>query len=193
MSPSRPYHPRRLTRPVRLRRRFVGAAVLAGAAATVLVLVAFAAAKALTVQIAAAGRVVDATGGVTREPLAVTGSGRAVYYLSGETSRHPKCTGVCLNVWMPVTVPAGAKPTKASSLPGTLKVWRRGSVRQVTLGGRPLYTFVPDHSAHVATGAGIVSFGGTWHVITTRKAAAPTPAPVSTTTSTSTSSNPYGY
>ena len=180
------------------------------AAAALTVVVAFAAAKALTVQIASAGRVVGPAGAVTREPLAVNGSGRVVYFLSGETRRHPKCTGVCLHIWLPVTVPAGTAPSKASTLSGTLGVWRRGSIRQVTLSGHPLYTFVPDRRARVATGAGIVSFGGTWHVITTRRtvstapsATAPTTTTSSTTTPTTTtstttstsatSSNPYGY
>ena len=169
--------------------------MLAAAAATVFALVALAAAKALTVQIAAAGRVVDTTGAVTHEPLAVTGAGRAVYFLSGESTRHAKCTAGCLQIWLPVTVAAGTAPSKAAGLHGALGVWSRAGKRQVTLGGRPLYTFAPDHRAHVATGAGIVSFGGTWHVITTgpRRASAPAPATSTPTTSTATTAHPYGY
>ncbi|HET9102574.1 MAG TPA: hypothetical protein VFN55_04420 [Solirubrobacteraceae bacterium] len=188
MSPSRPF-PR-----VGLHRRLVITAVLAAAALVVIVVVAFAAAKALTLQIAAAGRVVNTSGASTSEPLAVTGSGRAVYFLSGESPRHPKCTASCLQIWLPVTVPAGTAPSKASGLHGALGVWHRGKLRQVTLAGRPLYTFAADHRAHVATGEGIASFGGTWHVITTRRTGSRAPAPMTPTTSTTaTTSRPYGY
>jgi hypothetical protein len=62
----------------------------------------------------------------------------------------------------------------------------------VTLNGHPVYTFLQDGGRRgVATGDGVVAFGGTWHVFKEghgRTAAAPVTAP-----STTTSSNPYGY
>jgi hypothetical protein len=67
-------------------------------------------------------------------------------------------------------------------------------MRQLTLGGRPLYTFVGDGGkAHKSTGEGVVSFGGTWHVVAASVSRSVTSPPATTTTS-STTSNPYpGY
>jgi hypothetical protein len=35
----------------------------------------------------------------------------------------------------------------------------------VTVNGAPVYTFVPDANPGDAKGEGIMSFGGTWHVV----------------------------
>jgi predicted lipoprotein with Yx(FWY)xxD motif len=111
-----------------------------------------------------------------------TAGGATIYTLSGETTRHPKCTKAnhCLRYWHPVTVGSGVTPTKPSNVRGRLGVWRRDGFRQVTLNGHPLYTFAGDTKAGMATGAGVHSFGGTWKVIRTPAAlmaTAPTPAP----------------
>jgi predicted lipoprotein with Yx(FWY)xxD motif len=135
---------------------------------------------ATTLEIADAARLGHA--GTQRANVLATAAGRTVYTLSGATRRHPKCTRRhgCLRVWRPVTVRPGVKPTMPTNVPGRLGVLRRKGFRQITLNGRPLYTFAGDTAAGEATGQGIRSFGGTWRVIRTPAALvapAPTPTP----------------
>ncbi|HTX45529.1 MAG TPA: hypothetical protein VMD48_04580 [Solirubrobacteraceae bacterium] len=59
---------------------------------------------------------------------------------------------------------------------------------QLTLGGRPLYTFAEDGASGQANGNGIKSFGGTWHVIAT-SAASDAPATTTTTSATTSASS----
>jgi predicted lipoprotein with Yx(FWY)xxD motif len=138
--------------------------------------------------------------GVTRtEPIVVTSRGFAVYTLLGESARHLKCrTRQCFSVWPPVTVPAKARLSAQPGIRGRLGKLRRDGFTQVTLGGRPLYRFAPDRRPHAATGEGVRSFGGTWHVIavsgtshprtgsTTSGGSTTTPTTTMTTTTTTT-------
>ena len=135
----------------------------------------------------------------TAENVVATPRGLTVYALSGETTHHLKCTKAsgCFGVWFPVTTtkPAGAlSPT--SGIHGALGELRRNGFRQLTLGGRLLYTFVGDGGKpRRSTGQSIASFGGVWHVVTTSVSRTTAPNPTTTTTtSSSTTSNPYpGY
>ena len=105
------------------------------------------------------------------ERIAVDSAGVTVYVLSPETARHLLCTqsSGCFSVWPPVKVGAGARLTKARGVQGRVGTIRRDGFTQLTLGGHPLYTFAPDGRRRgVATGNGIQSFGGTWHVIAER-------------------------
>jgi hypothetical protein len=72
-----------------------------------------------------------------------------------------------LKFWFPVTVSSAKKLTAAPGVKGKLGVWHRNGFFQATLRGRPLYTFIGDSKKAVATGEGIKSFGGTWHLIKT--------------------------
>jgi len=118
--------------------------------------------------------------GARRQSIAVTSKGLSVYTLSGDTRQHMECTkgNGCFSAWPPVTVKG--KVTKAAGIKGKLGTFKRNGFTQVTLNGHPLYTFAgDDHRAGVANGNGLVSFGGTWHVVAAGKAkAASTPAPM---------------
>ena len=131
----------------------------------------------------------------TTENVVATSRGLTVYTLSGESTRHLKCRKAngCFAVWLPVTTTkATSALTPNSGIHGALGELRRNGLRQITLGGRPLYTFAGDGGkARRTAGEGISSFGGVWHVVAASRSA--TTAPSSTTTS-STTSNPYpGY
>jgi predicted lipoprotein with Yx(FWY)xxD motif len=107
-------------------------------------------------------------------------SGRTLYRLSPETSTHLLCTSsACLGVWKPLTVKSKSTTVKLpSGAKGHAAFVKRGKAFQVTLGGKPLYTFAGDTATGQATGDGIKSFGGTWHAMSIAKAAsAPAPAP----------------
>jgi predicted lipoprotein with Yx(FWY)xxD motif len=99
------------------------------------------------------------------EPIAVNSKGVTVYTLSGDSAKHMKCTKTngCFTFWPPVTVKG--KPTMSGGK-GTLGTFKRNGFTQVTLNGHPLYTFAGDHNAAgLATGNGIQTFGGIWHVV----------------------------
>lgn len=125
------------------------------------------------------------------DSVVVNAKGLTVYTLSGETAHHVKCTkaNTCLQFWFPVEVSsARTKLSAANGIKGKLSRLHRGGFYQVTLGGRPLYTFVGDGAKQRrATGEGIVSFGGTWHVIAVKSASSMT----ATTMTTPTAPTPY--
>ena len=132
----------------------------------------------------------------TAENVVATSRGVTVYTLSGESSHHLKCTKAngCYAVWIPVTTTKAASAlTPTAGIHGALGEMRRNGLRQLTLGGRPLYTFVGDAGkSRRSTGEGIASFGGVWHVVATSGSRSTAANP--TTTGSSTTSNPYpGY
>jgi predicted lipoprotein with Yx(FWY)xxD motif len=97
-----------------------------------------------------------------RRLIVVTGTGRAVYLLTGDTIQHPKCaTSECHHVWMPVTA---AHPV-TRGLRAKVGIWHHSGLDQLTLNGHPLYEFVGDARPGEATGEGIHSFGGVWWVL----------------------------
>lgn len=140
-------------------------AAIAGFSTAALVGVALA--KSFTLDIAKNAKVTNTMGVTKRENIVVNSAGFAVYDLTGDSKQHPKCTKAngCFQFWPPVTVASAQKLSKATGIEGKLGVWRRNGFLQVTLGGHPVYRFAPDSKRHAATGEGIHSFGGAWHVI----------------------------
>jgi len=129
----------------------------------------------------------DATG----RSVLVNADGKALYVSNEEKGGKVLCTsGACGAIWTPLTVSSKnaltAPPPLAKKL-GTVS--RPDGSTQVTLSGRPLYTFSFDHSAGQVNGDGTQdSFDGTdftWHVATPSGHTAATPR------SPSSSSSPY--
>jgi predicted lipoprotein with Yx(FWY)xxD motif len=103
------------------------------------------------------------------ERVVVNSSGRTLYTLSPETSRHLLCkTSECLNRWPPLTVSSSkTKLRTGSGVQGHLGILRRSNgTLQVTLRGVPLYRYSHDHVWGDVNGEGIGSFNGTWHAMT---------------------------
>ncbi|HJP76415.1 MAG TPA: hypothetical protein VJ914_19260 [Pseudonocardiaceae bacterium] len=105
----------------------------------------------------------------------------AALYTNEQDGASLKCVSSdCNAIWAPLTVPGGAKPTAGPGVTGTLATVRRpDGTDQVTLDGKPLYTFSLDHGAGHVNGNGAKdSFGGenfTWHAAgATGQAPAPT-------------------
>jgi predicted lipoprotein with Yx(FWY)xxD motif len=159
-------------------------AAIAGVATAALVAVAVA--KTSTLQVAKNAKVTNTAGMTSSESIVINTRGHAVYELSGDSKSHPKCTNAngCFQFWPPVTVSAAKTLSAASGIKGRLGVWQRSGLDQVTLRGHPLYTFAEDRQTHIATGEGLKSFHGTWHVI---KASATTGGTSSTSTTTASS------
>ncbi len=157
-------------------------------------LVGIAVAKTFALNIATSAQVTNTKGISTRENVVVDSRGFVVYTLSGDSANHPKCTkgNGCFAFWPPVKVASAKALSKASGISGKLAVWHRNSFFQVTLAGHPLYTFAGDKHKHAATGEGLHTFGGTWHVIKTNATSTTTATGSTTTmTPTTTTSTPY--
>jgi predicted lipoprotein with Yx(FWY)xxD motif len=102
----------------------------------------------------------------------VASSGRTLYSPQQEAHGKVLCTGGCLSFWFPVQVTAGTGLRAPASVTGKLGTIRRpGGITQLTINGRPLYTFRLDQAAGQAHGNDYTdNFGGvsfTWHAITT--------------------------
>jgi predicted lipoprotein with Yx(FWY)xxD motif len=108
---------------------------------------------------------VTVKGKTVKHSVIVNGAGHAVYLLTGDSSKHTECTSAtCTGYWPPVTSSA-KRPVVGKDVSGKVAIWRHGGINQVTINGHPLYTYLADSSAAVATGEGVVSFGGTWKVL----------------------------
>jgi predicted lipoprotein with Yx(FWY)xxD motif len=97
----------------------------------------------------------------------VNSAGKALYAADEEANSSVVCTGACTSFWIPLTIDGGAP--SGNSLPSELGVVERADgTRQVTFGGKRLYTFVEDEPGE-ATGDGFSDeFDGqqfTWHVV----------------------------
>jgi predicted lipoprotein with Yx(FWY)xxD motif len=173
--------------------KVVAATIAATAGFAAAALVGVALAKTFTLQVAKDAMVTNQSGTTTTENIAVNSRGFAVYALTGDSKSHPECTKAngCFSFWPPLKVSSAKKLSKAAGIKGRLGVWHRDGFLQVTLAGHPLYRYAGDSQRHDATGEGVKSFGGTWHV---EKAASSTTGtatmPATTTTMTTTSTPP---
>lgn len=144
--------------------------VLLALAGLALIAIPFGSARRLTM---VSGEVIDQGQASRSEPIVVDSRGRPVYVLTGDSVANPECTrsNGCFNAWIPAKLNSSTSDlTVAHGIEGRLSLWHRDGLYQLVLAGHPLYTSVADlHGMvvkHHATGEGIKSFGGTWHVVT---------------------------
>jgi predicted lipoprotein with Yx(FWY)xxD motif len=200
-------------RSLKLLRPRLAVVALAGVAGFALAALAgIAIAKTFTLKVAKGVKVTNLTAhATTTEAIVVDTHGVAVYTLSGENAHSLKCTSkACLGFWPPVKVHSShVKLTKGPGVKGKLGTLHRNGFFQLTLNGRPLYNFMLDKDKKgIAMGEGVVSFGGTWHVVadppggksqqggggtTTSTTTSPVPYYPTTTTTTSSPPGPYQY
>ena len=121
--------------------------------------------------------------------ILVDAQGMTLYSLSGESAAKFICSGSCLQVWHPLTVPAGSTPSGSVGSLGTVK--RPDGSEQVTYKGGPLYTFAQDAKAGDVNGQGIKDVG-TWSAVTLASSSGGGGGEAPTT-STKSSSGGYGY
>jgi predicted lipoprotein with Yx(FWY)xxD motif len=120
--------------------------------------------------------------------ILVDAQGMTLYRLSGESAGRFICSGACLQVWHPLTVPPGAAPSGSVGSLSTVK--RPDGRNQVAYKGEPLYTFAQDSKQGDVNGQGIKDVG-TWSAVTVASSSAG--GGEAQTTSTKTSSGGYGY
>lgn len=120
----------------------------------------------------------------------VTSNGMALYTPVQEANGMIHCTGSCTAIWVPLT--PGASKVTASGNAGTLAVLRRpDGTKQVTVDGKPVYTFAEDSPGQVNGNGASDSFNGqsfTWHAVL----AGGKPASGSASTSTTGGGASYG-
>src|ERR1700712_3601007 len=112
---------------------------------------------------AASGGAVLKTGSTTLGTVVVDGKGRTAYVFDKDTATSGKsvCSGACAAQWPAIEATSG-HPT-VTGVSGTLgTITGVDGKKQVTLDGRPLYTFAQDTSAGDVTGQG---FAGIWWVV----------------------------
>jgi predicted lipoprotein with Yx(FWY)xxD motif len=101
----------------------------------------------------------------------VDSDGAALYTADQEADGRVLCTRSCADIWIPLTLPAGAEPSGPAEVSDELGVVERpDGERQLTLGGQPLYRFADDPMAGEVTGDGLSdTFEGrlfSWQVAT---------------------------
>ena len=120
----------------------------------------------------------------------VDSSGRALYSPDQEANGTILCTGACTSFWMPLA--ADGTPTAATGVAQLGVIDRPDGTKQVTAGGKPLYTFAEDSPGQVNGNGFSDAFGSqhfTWHaVLSSGMAAGGTTAPGATS-----SGGGYGY
>jgi predicted lipoprotein with Yx(FWY)xxD motif len=124
----------------------------------------------------------------------VDAQGMTLYHLSAEQNGKFICaSSACTQIWHPVAVTSGAKPSGSVGSLATIK--RPDGTDQVTYKGMPLYTFAQDQPGD-ANGQGIKDVG-TWNAVTTSARAASSTsassAPASSSQAAPAPSSPYGY
>ena len=85
---------------------------------------------------------------------------RTLYFLDVDTPTGGKCTGGCLNIWLPLRPSAGAQ----SQGDFTIITRSDGTGMQWDLKSQPLYTYSGDSGPDQANGNGIPFAGGHWHI-----------------------------
>ncbi|HEX5115517.1 MAG TPA: hypothetical protein VFW65_10015 [Pseudonocardiaceae bacterium] len=101
----------------------------------------------------------------------------AALYTNDQDTGAPKCVSkACTAVWVPLMVPSGQQPTEGPGVGGTIATVAVGGRDQVTLNGKPLYTFALDGPGQAGgNGLGDVFDGThfTWHSAVPAGATAP--------------------
>jgi predicted lipoprotein with Yx(FWY)xxD motif len=102
----------------------------------------------------------------------VDGSAKTLYSPQQEAHGSILCNASCLSFWFPAEVTPGTALRAPGSVTGKLGTIHRsdGGLTQLTINGRPLYTFRLDQAHGQAHGNDYTDhFGGvsfTWHAIT---------------------------
>jgi predicted lipoprotein with Yx(FWY)xxD motif len=121
----------------------------------------------------------------------VNASGKALYSSDVEADGKVRCTGACTSFWEPLTLGSGTPTAPAGA--GTLDVVKRpDGTTQVTVNGKPLYTFAEDAPDKVDGNGFTDDFNGrhfTWNAVLAGGKAAGTSGGASKASP----GNDYGY
>jgi predicted lipoprotein with Yx(FWY)xxD motif len=121
------------------------------------------------------GSATAASGGTTVAVKSIDGigdvlvdsDGKALYASDVEADGKVRCTGACTSFWEPLTIDS-AKPTAAGDVGKVGVVSRPDGAKQVTVGGKLLYTFSEDAPGKVEGNGFADDFDGrhfTWNAV----------------------------
>ena len=97
----------------------------------------------------------------------VDGDGMSLYLFTDDAGDPVPCTtDDCVAAWPPVTTDGEPSPGDGVDAELLSTTERQDGTTQVVYNGWPLYYFVNDGGPGDVNGQGIVSFGGTWYLIT---------------------------
>lgn len=114
---------------------------------------------------AGSGNAVVSTAKTDLGTILVDSTGKTIYMFEADVEGKSACTGPCLSSWPIVKAPASVPSTVAgvSARLGVLK--RPDGARQLTVAGRPVYTYAGDSKAGMTSGQGSNGFGALWWVL----------------------------
>jgi|1185.fasta_scaffold245056_1 predicted lipoprotein with Yx(FWY)xxD motif len=113
----------------------------------------------------ATGGAVVATASTQLGKILVNSAGRTIYDFANDTPGMSRCDGACAMDWMPVAAP-DALPTSLPGVPAVLGSTKRADgTQQLTVDGRPVYTFEGDSAPGQTNGNGITLNGGLWTAV----------------------------
>jgi predicted lipoprotein with Yx(FWY)xxD motif len=97
----------------------------------------------------------------------VNSRGRTLYMFVPDKQKAVTCFTTCAKIWPPLKLPTGAKIVAAGSAKAKLlsSDADKAGGRVVTYNHWPLYTYLGDTKAGVATGQALNVNGGLWYVI----------------------------
>jgi len=94
----------------------------------------------------------------------VDGRGRTLYLFEKDKGMASSCYGACASVWPPLTT--GRHATGAGLRHARLATSRRhDGTTEVTVDGRPVYTYAGDGRPGDVTGQGLDQFGAEWYAL----------------------------
>ncbi len=111
----------------------------------------------------AAAGVTLSTASTTLGSIVVNGNGMTAYFydLDKANSEVSACTGNCAIQWPPII--SKTRKVAVSGVKGRVSVLAR--TKQITINGRPIYTFAGDSTKGATNGQGL---GGVWYAISAK-------------------------
>jgi predicted lipoprotein with Yx(FWY)xxD motif len=97
------------------------------------------------------------------ETILTDAHGMTLYYFTPDSPTKLACTGACAKAWPPVVSTDVSTVSSATSLSGTLSVFKDANGNQVEYSGYLLYTYIKDTAPGQVTGQGV---GKVWYVAT---------------------------
>ena len=113
------------------------------------------------------GGTVKAAHNATYGSLLVSAAGMTLYHYTPDKHGAIKCTAACAQIWPPLTVKAGVKPTAGPGVSAAKlsTVKRPDGKIQVTYAGFPLYRFSGDTKPGQVKGQGYMKI---WFAVTSK-------------------------
>ena len=95
----------------------------------------------------------------------VSAKGRTVYVFAADSKGKSTCKGSCASTWPPVIVSSKAVGKIDGGAAKLATITRSDGRLQLTVNGRPVYTFTGDSAKGDVNGQGVDGFGARWWAV----------------------------